>query len=186
MMNSSNCLNNDVIMSIKLHHDLSGLLSKKEKTDYILTSASGKKFPAHKIILVAHSPNLRNLIKDSESDSLFIDIQDHDMDLLLQFLYTGTIKDIIKQNCINLLKIADKFQLENLFLLTQYAIGEQINVENAINIAVIARKYNLSKLQLKVFSFIKDNPKVMQTESWEKLQDVELTKKLLEHIYAKE
>lgn len=183
-MDCNNCLNNDVLMSIKLQHDLSGLLSNEEKTDYVLISASGKKFPAHKTILVVHSPILKQLIKDTENDSLFIDIQDSDMELLLQFLYTGTFKNISKQDCMNLLKIANKFQLDNLFLLAQHAISEQIDVESAVDIAVISRKYKLAELQSKVFCFIKNNPKVMQTESWKELNDVELTKQLIEHIYT--
>ncbi|KAL0850570.1 hypothetical protein ABMA28_012342 [Loxostege sticticalis] len=184
VINSTPSLNNDVLMSIKLQHDLSGLLTKKEKTDFVLISASGKKFPTHKIILVAHSPIIRNLIKDSEQDSLFIDIQDSDMELLLQFMYTGTLQDIAKQDCLNLLNIAGKFQLQNLFLLAQYAIGEQINIESAVNIALMAQKYKLDELKSRVFSFIKKNPKVMQTESWKNLNDVELTKQLIEYIYS--
>lgn len=184
IMNSSHSLNDDFVKSIKLQHDLSSLLSKKEKTDFILESVTKKKFATHKIILAAHSPLLRNLIKDSETSSLFIDISDSDMALLLEFMYTGTIKGIFKQDCVSLLRIADKFQLSNLFLLAQYAIAEQINVENAVEVALLAQKYKLENLRFKVLSFIKNNPRVMVTNGWQSLDNVELTKQLVEHIYT--
>lgn len=183
VMNSSHTINNDVISSIKLQHDFNTLLVKKEKSDFLLVSASGKKFPVHKIILVAHSSKLRTLVKDVDTET-FIDIKDSDMELLLQFLYTGTIIDIYKQDSMNLLRIADKFKLQNLFLLTQHILSEQINIENAVEIALLSQKYKFDELRQKVFSYIKSNPKVMATKSWKDLNDVELTKQLIEHIYA--
>lgn len=171
-------LNVNVVKCIKLQHDLSGLLTKQETTDFVLESATHKKFPTHKILLAAHSPVLRNMLKNSELTSMFIDISDNDMELLLQFIYTGTIKDVMKQDCLKLLEIADKFQLTQLFTLTQHVIGDQITVNNAVEMAVIAKKYKLEDLQKKVFAYIAKNPKVLETEAWNDLTDVELTKYL--------
>lgn len=174
-------LNVNVVKSIKLQHDLSGLLTKQETTDFVLESASHKKFPTHKILLAAHSPVLRNMLKNSDVSSMFIDITDNDMELLLQFIYTGTIKDVMKQDCLKLLEIADKFQLTQLFTLTQHVIGDQINVNNAVEMAVIAKKYKLEDLQKKVFAYIANNPKVLETDAWNDLTDVELTKYLFRY-----
>lgn len=177
-------LNINVVKSIKLQHDLSGLLTKQEATDFVLESATHKKYPTHKILLAAHSPVLRNILKNSELTSMFIDISDNDMELLIQFIYTGTIKDVLKQDCLKLLEIADKFQLTQLFTLTQHVIGDQINVNNAVEMAVIAKKYRLEDLQKRVFSYIAKNPKVMETKAWNDLTDVELTKYLFRYTRA--
>ncbi|KAJ8734502.1 hypothetical protein PYW08_013752 [Mythimna loreyi] len=174
-------LNVNVVKSIKLQHDLSGLLTKQEITDFVLESATRKKFPTHKILLAAHSPVLRNMLKNSELTSMFIDISDNDMELLLQFIYTGTIKDVMKQDCLKLLEIADKFQLVQLFTLAQHVIGDQITVNNAVEMAVIAKKYKLEDLQKKVFAYIAKNPKVLETKAWNDLDDVELTKCLFRY-----
>ncbi|CAH0747708.1 unnamed protein product [Diatraea saccharalis] len=182
--NSSPSLNSDIIKSIKLQYSLNGILSKQENTDFILESASKNKFSTHRIILAAHSPVLRSLIKDLKTTSLSIDISDSDMNLLLEFLYTGTVNDILKQDCVSLLRIADKFQLTNLFLIAEYATELQINVENAVDVAQLAHRYKLENLWQKVLDFIKKNPKVMQTNGWKNLKDIELTKQLVEHIYA--
>ncbi|CAH0600834.1 unnamed protein product [Chrysodeixis includens] len=174
-------LNSNVVKSIKLQHDLSGLLTKQETTDFVLESASHKKFQTHKILLAAHSPVLRNMIKNSNVTSLSVDVSDVDMELLLEFIYTGTIKDVMKQDCLKLLDIADKFQLKQLFALTQHVIGDQISVNNAVEMAVIAKRYKLEDLQKKVFGYIANHPKVMETKAWNDLTDVELTKYLFRY-----
>ncbi|KAF9413808.1 hypothetical protein HW555_008076 [Spodoptera exigua] len=174
-------LNNDIVKSIKLKHDLSGLLTKQETTDYILESASCKQFPTHKILLAAHSPVLMKMIKESDVASLVIDISDKDMELLLEFIYTGTIKNIMQEDCVKLLQIADRFQLTQLFTLTQHVIGDQINPNNAIEMAIVAKKFKLHDLLKRVFTYIAKNPKVLDSEGWKNLQDVELAKDLFQY-----
>lgn len=181
VMNST-VINSDVVKRIKLDHDFGGLLTQQDKTDFVLESASRKQYKAHKIILAAHSQVLREMIKNSTSE--FIDISDNDMELLLQFIYTGTIKDILNQDWVKLLEIADRFKLNNLFLLTQNAIGEQINEKNAVEIALISEKYNLEQLQQNVFNFIKNKPEVMESEGWKNLNDVNLAKKLFQFMHT--
>ncbi|CAH0405722.1 unnamed protein product [Chilo suppressalis] len=184
VLNASHSLNSDIIKSIKLKHDHSSVLNKQEHTDFVLESATTNKFPTHRIILAAHSPVLRSLIKDSKVTSMSLDISDSDMTILLEFLYSGTINDILNQDCDTLLKLADKFQLSNLFLIAELVTAEHINVENAVDIALLAQRYKLQNLRHKVLSFIKNNPKVMQTDGWAKLKDVNLIKQLVEHIYS--
>lgn len=181
-VNSTNTFNSEVVKRIKINHDFGDLLTKQEKTDFVLESVSRKQFHVHRIILAAHSPVLRNLIKNTSTASSFLDINDNDMELLLQFMYTGTIQDLLKQDCLKLLEIADRFQLKNLFLLTQLALTEQINVKNAVDIAILSEKYHLEKLQFSVFNFIKTKPEVFSTEGWGKLNDVQLAKKLFQFM----
>ncbi|KAL4703789.1 hypothetical protein ACJJTC_002924 [Scirpophaga incertulas] len=184
-MNSSPILNNSIIKAIKLKHNLSELLSKNEPYDFALESKSKKKFPVHKLVVAAHCPILRNLIKKSEASisSLVLDVSDEDIQLLIEFIYTGTIKNVFNLECMNLLHIASKFQLNNLFLLVQHAIAEQIYIENAVEIALLAQKFKLEKLMATALSFIKNNPKVLTTDGWKNLKDVTLAKQLIQHIY---
>ncbi|XP_049886039.1 uncharacterized protein LOC126380569 isoform X2 [Pectinophora gossypiella] len=185
-MDTMNTLNNDVIKQIKLNHDFSDILAKAEKADFTLISASKRQFPVHRIFLAAHSSVLRDIIKNQTEDKqAFLDISDNDMELLLEFIYTGTIKDILKKDCLTLLQIADRFQLHNLFFLTQFALVNQINVNNAVHIACMAEKYKLDKLQSMVFNFIKNNPKVLETDGWRDLDDVNLAKKLFQFMHTK-
>ncbi|CAK1599355.1 unnamed protein product [Parnassius mnemosyne] len=121
-------LKTDVVTNrIKLQHDLGDMLLKQEKTDFIIKTPSQKEYKTHKIVLAAHSSVLRNMIKSLKENIMFIDITDNDLELLLEFLYTGTVKDIMKRNCLHLLEIAEQFQLKNLILLTKHAINKQKN-----------------------------------------------------------
>lgn len=171
--------NNNVIKQIKLKHNFGDLLTKKENTDFILESVTKRQFPIHQVMLAAHSPVLRELMKHSTSKTAFIDISDCDMELLLQFIYTGTIKNIHKIDCLKLLEIADRFQLKDLFLLTQYAIEEQIDIKNAVEVAELTEKFSLEMLQVSVFGYIKSHPEILETEAWKNLNNAQLAKKLL-------
>lgn len=173
----------DVLNKVKLEHDFSNLFVNKENTDFVIKTPSGKEHKVHKIVLAAHSPVLRSMLRNVKEDSMFIEILDNDLDLLLEFLYTGSIKALQKQNCMQLLEIADRFQLKNLFLLTQYTIGKQVTIENAVDIALLSEKYKLDEMQRNTFAYIKSHPQVLQTEGWRRLNDISLTKKLLEHLY---
>lgn len=174
--------NNKVIKQIKLNHDFGDLYTKQVNTDFILESVTRRQFGVHQIIVAVHSPVLRELMKHSPSNTAFVDISDHDMELLLQFIYTGTIKEVFRCDCFKLLEIADRFQLKDLFLLTQYAIMEQIDAKNAVKVAVLAEKYSLEKLQASVFGYLKTHPEIFATEDWKSLNNENLTKKVLSFV----
>lgn len=176
-------LSDDVINSIKLQHDMGALLAKTDKSDFVLISSSKREFPVHRIILAAHSPILRDLMKEN-SESLVVDITDNDMELFLQFIYMGTVKNVLKQDCKQLLNIAKKFEVQALFLLAQHVIGDTVDVDNAVDIAILAKKYKLDDLLSKVCDFIADHPEVTNTKGWKNLDDVELTKYFFVHMHA--
>ncbi|XP_053601925.1 uncharacterized protein LOC128670353 [Plodia interpunctella] len=167
----------EVIKKIKNDNSLGEKLRIKN-TDFVLESISGTQYAVHKLVLCAHSPVLRELVKSSAKTSAFLDISDEYMNLLIQFLYTGTVTDVHKTECMRLQELACKFELSNLFLLAQHYICDQINVENAVDIAVLAKKYNLDKLWEKVCTFIQENPAVLSTEKWKAVDDIDLAKNI--------
>lgn len=172
-----------VIKRVKVKHDFGDLLSNEDNKDLELKTPSGRTYKIHRLVMAAHSPVLRNAIKNLKDNSLFLDINDRDLELLLKFMYTGTIRNVSELNCIHLLEMAGKFELRSLFLYMQNVIKTQITVENAMDIAVISEKYKLEDMQKNIFQFVKEHPQVLNTPSWKKLNDINLTKKLLENIY---
>ncbi|XP_014359880.2 uncharacterized protein LOC106711959, partial [Papilio machaon] len=176
-------VSDSVIKRVKLKHNFGELLSNESSKDFELKTPSGKVYKIHKLILAAQSPVLRKTLKNLNEKSLLLDICDNDLELLLQFFYTGAINNVSEQNCIQLLEIAGRFELRSLFLFMQDVVKKQITVENAMDIAIISEKYKLEDMQKNIFQFIKEHPQVLNTESWKKLNDINLTKKLLENIY---
>ncbi|XP_045770449.1 uncharacterized protein LOC123870976 [Maniola jurtina] len=182
-INTACVVDKETLQRIKRNHNLSKLFKRQEDTDFVLESTSGKKFEVHKILLGAHSLILRNILKDSSSDSLVLDINDDGMERLLEYIYTGSVKDISEHNWCQLIELANKFKLDNLFKETEYAISQQFSVTNAVDIAVMSEKYKLETIQQKVFEFIRSHPQVLETDGWKNLNDVALTKKLFKEIY---
>ncbi|XP_068628876.1 protein roadkill-like [Battus philenor] len=170
----------DIINRVKLQHNFSDI--NNDKKDYELVSSSGKIYKIHKIILATHSNVFRSMLKEEKrkKDSMVINMSDNDLELLIEYLYTGTIKNLVKQNCQQLLDIADMFQLKKLFLLIECAINNQLSVENAVDFALLSERYKLSNVQTNIFKFIKEHPQVFKSEAWMGLNNVSLTKKLLE------
>ncbi|XP_013166552.1 PREDICTED: uncharacterized protein LOC106117028 [Papilio xuthus] len=179
------CLVSDnVINRVKLNHDFGELLSNESSKDFELKTPSGKVYKIHKLVLIAQSPVLRKTLKNLNEKSLLLDICDDDLELLLQFFYTGTINNVSEENCIQLLEMAGRFELRSLFLFMQDVVKKQTTIDNAIDIAIISERYKLEDMQKYIFQFIKEHPQVLNTESWKNLNDIKLTKKLLENIYT--
>ncbi|XP_060810154.1 uncharacterized protein LOC132904245 [Amyelois transitella] len=171
-------VNPELMRKMKAQNSVGESLLKQKNTDFVLTSISHKPYPVHKLVLCAHSSVLRELVKNSAKSSAFLDLSDEDMTLLIHFLYTGTVKELQHVDCMRLQVIACKFELSTLFLLAQHLICDQINIDNAVDVAILAKKYNLDELWMKVCSFIRKNPSVLATESWKGLNDVDLTKQI--------
>lgn len=167
------------VQLIKSNHNLSELLQKDK--NFTMISISGRKYEINKIVLLAHSPVLREIVRNTNSNTLMLDIDDSKMEILLEYLYTGTIHDIVPQKHDSIFGVAEQFQLDNLKIL-QNVICEQMNINNAIDLLVLSEKHNLFNLRREVFTFIKENPAVLDSESWKNLKDLDLTKKIFKEL----
>ncbi|CAH2100380.1 unnamed protein product [Euphydryas editha] len=177
-------VDSDILKKIKINHFISVIFKQNENTDFILESNTGKKYNVHKIVLAAQSNVIKDIVRNSKSNTSIFDISDDEMEALLEFLYTGKVKSVLDENCFKLIDIAYKFKLEKLIILLKLEIVKNINVKNAVEIAVFTERYNLDNIQKVVFEFIKKNPEVLETEGWTNLNDVALTKKLFKKIYV--
>lgn len=177
-------VDSDVLKKIKTNHCLTGIFKRNENTDFILESSTGKRYNVHGIVLAAQSSAIKEIVRNSKTSTAVFDISDDEMDVLLEFLYTGKVKSVLDENCFKLIDIAYRFKLEKLITLLQLAIVNNVNIKNAVEIAVLTERYKLESIQKVVFEFIKKNPEVLETEGWINLNDVALTKKLFKKIYV--
>ncbi|XP_050356460.1 uncharacterized protein LOC126777492 [Nymphalis io] len=168
----------EILRKIKFRHCSSGMFQRQENTDFILESKSGNKYDVHKVLLATHSNVLRDIIKNSESNSTVVDMNDDEIEVLLEYLYSITDKSILDETLFKLQDVANRYKLGNLIPLMQYELFQKLTVKNAIDIFVLTDKYKLENMQKIVTLFIKNNPEVLETEGWKNLNDVNLTKKL--------
>lgn len=183
VVNTSCVIPKEKVQSIKKRHNLLNLFKRGENTDYTLESKSGMKYDVHKVLLAARSSVLRDLIKNSKTDTLTISIDDNGMEQFLEYIYTGSVKNFLQSNWCQLIELAERFKLDNLFKELEYAIAQQISVTNAVDIAVLSEKYKLDVIQKTVFEYIRSHQEVLETDGWKNLNDVALTKKLFKEIY---
>ncbi|XP_039751899.1 uncharacterized protein LOC120627859 [Pararge aegeria] len=184
--NNMSVVDADVLLRIKRSHNLSSLFKRQEDTDFILESMSGTKYQVHKILLAAVSSALRGKLKESNGVSLFLDIDDCAMEQFLEYIYTGTVTNIVQDNWCQLIELANQFNLNKLFEEVEIAIIQQISIDNAIAIALMSEKYKLDKIQKRILDFIRSEPKVLDSEGWNNLNDVQLTKKWLKELYRED
>lgn len=181
-IDQSIALNEQIERSIRFDFDIVTSISKQEKPDYVLISKSGKEYPVHKLILTAQSPVLGAKARDSKTNSINLDTDNEEIEILLEFIYTGTLKELkgfsMAELGQKLLEIYDKYQIKSLDTLIQLLLVRVIDVNNAVDMVKIAMNHNLMDLKQTVFKFIKNNPQVLKTKSWKELNNAEVVKAL--------
>lgn len=179
----------EVIDNIKLNHDCSALFADPIGSDFVIESADGVKFHIHKVILAAHSEVFKAMLKGGLPDNLsfaesqnnyvkLIDLNGEDLKYMLEYIYTGTVKDIENTNFGNLLILADRYNLKGLWELSEYALSEQMTIDNALDILVVADIYNSEFLKSEAMKFIKENKEVLYSSSFSEITNHELLKQL--------
>ncbi|GBP08274.1 Protein roadkill [Eumeta japonica] len=167
-------LSQDILDEVKSGHDFGALLDDPICSDFTIESADEHKFQVHKVILAAHSDVFKAMLKEETAESQnsyvkLVDVYGDDLRCILQFIYTGTVKDIMECNCSNLLMLADKYDLRGLVLLVEHALVQQMTVDTAAEILMIADLYNSDFLKTSVMKFIKKNPAVLKTSTWDEV-----------------
>ena len=130
-------------------------------SDVKLKTSRGKELKAHKCILAARSSIFEAMFKHDtiENKTSIVDIKDIEYDVLkemLRYIYVGKVENI-KTVASDLLIAADKYDIQDLKSKCENCIGNNISVENAVQIFDLADRYNASRLKNRVMSFMKSN-----------------------------
>ncbi|XP_044019427.1 protein roadkill-like [Aphidius gifuensis] len=121
----------------KLSADLKELLLNEQLSD--VTIQVGKKsFPVIRGILAVRSPVFAAMFK------------------FLHFIYTGESPNVAKMP-MDLLAVAEKYQVDCLKNVCEKVIGKRINFDNVASILVCSDSYNLEILNDKCLEFMKNN-----------------------------
>jgi hypothetical protein len=81
------------------------------------------------------------------------DFPDEIVQGMLNFIYTGH-SDSLQENAVDLLQIADKYELLDLKKMCEKWIGNNLNVKEAAEILVVTNLHSPTTLKPKVVSFI--------------------------------
>ncbi|KAK6164672.1 hypothetical protein DH2020_001536 [Rehmannia glutinosa] len=118
----------------------------------------GKRFYAHRICLLASSDAFRAMFDGGyrERDAKDIEIPNIRWDifeLMMRYIYTGSV-DVNLDIAQDLLRAADQYLLEGLKRLCEYAIAQDISVENVSLMFELSEAYNALSLRHACVLFI--------------------------------
>ncbi|XP_044010314.1 speckle-type POZ protein-like [Aphidius gifuensis] len=155
----------DIISTVnktpKLSVDWKKLLLSEKSAD-VTIKVGQKSFRAIKGILAVRSPVFAAMFdheqfEENKKNEVVIDDIDEDVfEEFLHYIYTDESPNVDKMT-MELLAVADKYQVDCLKNICEEIICKTINVNNAANILVFSDKYNLEKLDKKCLEFIKKN-----------------------------
>ncbi|KAL7298420.1 hypothetical protein TKK_0008211 [Trichogramma kaykai] len=129
-------------------------------SDVELKSASEKGIPAHRVVLAAASPVFKAMFSHDmlENKTQSVNITDVDYDVaveMLRFIYTGSVEKEEVSFIIDLLPVADKYQLEELQNKCEEILSSNLSTNNAIDILKVADKCSMKNFKENVIEFIK-------------------------------
>ncbi|KAK3930686.1 BTB and MATH domain-containing protein 43 [Frankliniella fusca] len=127
--------------------------------------------PAHKLVLCARSPVFRSMftLNFKEAKEMVVHVKDarpEAFDKFLEYLYSGQVQDF-EQMELQILLIADRYQVEDLKILCQIEMFDKVNTSNVLETLVLADKVNAQLLKKNALSVAVDNiGVVMASPSW--------------------
>ncbi|KAL6499511.1 hypothetical protein OROGR_027421 [Orobanche gracilis] len=132
--------------------------------------SKGKRFYAHRICLLASSDAFRAMFDGGyrERDAKDIEIPNIRWDvfeLMMRYIYTGSVNvnlDIAQ----DLLRAADQYLLEGLKRLCEYAIAQDISVENVSLMFELSEAFNAVSLRHACILFILDKFEKLSVMPW--------------------
>ncbi|KAJ7977400.1 ARM repeat protein interacting with ABF2 [Quillaja saponaria] len=130
----------------------------------------GKRFYAHRICLLASSDIFRAMFDGGyrERDATDIEIPNIKWDvfeLMMRFIYTGSV-DVNPDIAQDLLKAADQYLLEGLKRLCEYAIAQDISVENVPLMYELSEAFNAMSLRQACILFVLEQFDKLTVKPW--------------------
>ena len=161
------------------------LLSSAKLSDFQIV-CDGKIFDCHKSIIANKSDALETMItnrKFNEGQKNQLKIEDFDSEtvrMMIHFVYCNELPEGAKCS-INLLLIADKYNIKSLVQFCQEELSQNLSLENALQILEISEKIDVDHLRVETLAFVAKNRKtLMLTDKWK--QVVSSNHEILEEI----
>jgi len=144
----------------ELSQNFASLLWDESSSDFLIVCGE-ESFPVHRMVLEARSCYFQGLLKSSfvESEIGKVEIKDmasETVKAVIEYIYTGKFK-ALESRAAELLVAADRFHLN---LLKNYCaewLISNLNQDNAVDLFVLADKYNAVNLRLKAKQMIVEN-----------------------------
>lgn len=171
----------------ELSDDLKDTL-KHERFSDVTILVKEREFKAHKVILGSRSPVFRSMFSNDMEENIsnrveLADVEPDVFEKLLEYIYTDetSLESNLSDDevayssdeehlAIELLKAADKYQLDGLKRICEKAIYHTFSIDSVAAKLSLADLYNAPKLRAKAIEFIIIHAsKVIKTDTWIRL-----------------
>jgi len=156
-------------ISARIKTDFTSLLRSGSHTDMVIRCGA-ETIPCHKAILAARSPVFSAMFQHdmTEARTHEVDIPDLapvTVNLMLEYIYGGTFRP--SSSLEDLLPAADKYELTGLKGACEVSLSRGINLNNCLDLLILADTHSAYKLQKSCLKFIVKNlSKIMSSLSW--------------------
>ncbi|KAJ8681649.1 hypothetical protein QAD02_017441 [Eretmocerus hayati] len=161
--------------SIALNRELLTKIYRDARfADITLITSSGRKYPAHRVILESRSKTFFD--KMPKNDRKEIPIGDMADDVViegvLEYIYTDSVPNI-GDNLVKFYEASKTFELVGLEELCMEIFKDfQLTIENVLDIFVLSAENNLTDLKERATVFLRQNiNKIMETQKYEEIKD---------------
>lgn len=164
----------DLSKSSTIFQDLKEMYENGKFSDITL-QARDVRFPAHKNILASRSKvfdaMFQHDMKETQTGVVQVeDIEPAVLSTLLQYIYTGIVDDFNIEKAISLYPVADKYFLGELKNWCAIIMLENMTVENACQIAILAELYPDTKLKEATLSLFRNyTSDIFKRKEWQDL-----------------
>ena len=168
-----------------LHTDMRDLYESAETTD-ITFVVGEEEIQAHKHILMERSNYFASMfqsgMKECQTDRVEIkDVEAEIFEEVIEFLYSGLLPNNINAIAMDLLPIADRYEVDQLKKMCEAAIRRNLSVENVIDALLLAEVHDCKFLMASCIPLFKENLKDLSgSEKWKEMKrNPDLLSKLL-------
>lgn len=167
---------NDVV---KMLHDNVALLMEPVGSDFIIESEDGVEFPVHRSVLSLHSEVFKAMLKEDMAESKtghvkLVDVATEDLKIMLEFIYTNTLKVIDDINIPNVIMLADRFNLLGLRKLCDYILIDQLAPDTALDILVLADRFHCGNVKTMALQYIRRNKEHFKKTKFDQIDNMAL------------
>nr|XP_019550122.2 speckle-type POZ protein B-like [Aedes albopictus] len=142
---------------------------REEEFKDVTVTTQGKKIGAHRLMLAAHSTVFQSILDNGDPSMELSEFDSEVVEELITFIYSKRIPNV-EMLAVDLLKMAEKFDIKNLRSQCETSLCEKISIGNAIGLQALAECHKLEKLKMETRKFIKDNIEGIQaTSEWKEV-----------------
>jgi hypothetical protein len=165
-----------IVVNADLQKDYETLLFNEALFSDVTFVVDGEKIPVHRNILCVRSSYFRGMFTSGlrESAEQVIALKDVDKVMfkeLLRYIYCGNINEqVLHDQTIEILAIADKFDVEGLRNKCEALLLQRVTKSNASAILQAADTYHALKLKKRVLSVVTEHfLEIIATDAWKEL-----------------